>query len=164
MPEFDDYDNLFNYIDEKVEKALPNLGDLFRAQLDQYVMEFYRMYTPSLYVRTYDLINSITVSPVYKNGDLTSVDVYFDENLIHPKISTFFVPKGLQRFNHHIDLQGNPVSDIMPFIANDGWKMPRGGKRPGGKFLLKIDRFALNNSNWLDYFKGLLRNQGLDVE
>lgn len=166
MLEFENYDKLFKHIDNNVEKQLPKIADLIKATLEKYVIDFYHSYTPLFYKRTWDLLNSISVSAISKNNDLSEIQVFFDINLIHPKISTFWLPTSLEskRVHHHIDQNMNPSNDIIPFITNDGWKLPNGNKRQGGKFLKSIDSFCNNKSNWIPYLQRLLEQAGLEID
>lgn len=164
MKEFDNYDDLFNYLDKQLDNSLEDLAEIFKEVLYKFVKEkFYDVYTPVLYKRTWEVLNSITVSKKHKENNLTTVDVFFDINKIQSHPSSFYVPENLPRLHHHMDMNGNPTNDIIVFLLNDGWKMYNGQKRQGGKFLQAIDDWSRNKNNWINELNQLLKNKGIIV-
>lgn len=167
MKEFDDYDKLFDYLDEAVDDSLEDLAELFRQTLYKFVNEnFYGAYEPQLYQRTWDVLNSISVSKKYKEDGMLTVDVFFDISKIHARVSTFYVPENLPRYNHHIDRNGNPVNDIIVFILNEGYHYGKNNNkfRQGGRFLEAMENWSKNKKNWLWKLKILLNSKGIEIE
>lgn len=165
MKEFDNYDDLFDFLDESLDNSLEDLAKVFKETLYNFVKEkFYDIYDPKYYERTWEVLNSITISPKYKEGNMTTVDVFFDINKIHPRISTFSLPKGMRRLNHHLGFNGNPANDIIIFLLNEGWRIPNGQKRQGGKFLQAMRLWAENKNNWINELRELLKLKGVDID
>ena len=167
MREFDDYNDLFNYLDESINNSLDELAELFKQTLFTFVKEnFYDVYEPELYKRTWEVLNSISLSQKYQEGGMTTIDIFFDTSKIHPKLSTFPIPKGMRRYHHHIDISGNPTNDIIVYILNDGYRFGQSNSkiRKSGKFLQAIDKWSKNKHNWLWKLKEILNTKGIDIE
>ena len=120
---------------ESVKNALKQAADLLEESIQIYIDDFYLSYFPSTYVRTYNFENSLRITPVTSNGIISSIAVYFDEDLAT-----------------HPSLWGGE-DGYLPFLLNDGWqwkddttKIYRLSNYDGFHFLEKgIDLFNSKN-------------------
>jgi len=86
---FSDFNSLMKHLENNILLDIQKIGEEVKNVLRNNVrVLFYERngmnWTPENYTRTYELIDSITVSPVNKIGNKYKLSVYFDDNKIHP--------------------------------------------------------------------------------
>lgn len=77
---------MINDIKKQVNKALAD--DVARRVYDivqSYLLEnIYNSYSPKTYTRTYELLRSLQVSPVFSNGSFSSIKIFIPEKQLSP--------------------------------------------------------------------------------
>lgn len=115
MPSFSDFDSLFNYIGKNIKQPLQQIAQEIEQEMKDYIMREKYNWTTEDYVRTYDYINSITISPILNSRHGVDVEIYFDSNKITPSNA----PQG-STWNRHKDIYGNSVNEQIPFWIEEG--------------------------------------------
>lgn len=70
-----------------VKKALREVARLLEKIMHRKLQDYYASYTPIVYERTYNLMNSLRISPIEQIGSFLTINVYFDrEAATHPSI------------------------------------------------------------------------------
>ena len=111
MPTFKNLDKYFKYIKKISKNILDEIAEETRQELYNTVnKKLYDSYTPMLYARTYELLNSISKTEVKEssNGEYYVV-IFYDTDKIFPQIRS---PK--EGFNAHATSEGIDISDQIP--------------------------------------------------
>lgn len=115
IPDFKSLDSLFNYINKNIKSVIPQLAQQIEETIKQYILERQYSWTPSDYSRTYQYINSLTISKIQESSDGIAVELYFDTSKITP------MPHDDDRtWNKHMDMYGNPVNEFIPLWLEEG--------------------------------------------
>jgi hypothetical protein len=70
-----------------VRKALREAASLLEKIMHDKLQEYYNSYSPVIYERTYNLLNSLRISPIEQSGNMLMISVYFDrDSATHPSI------------------------------------------------------------------------------
>lgn len=102
MKTFNNLNKLFSHINKQIEKSMTGVGEEARKILSDYMeREWYNSYSPSNYERSWELLNSISVSSPKKISNTWQVEIYFDTTKIHP----YSTPDG--EWNKHMSLNGD---------------------------------------------------------
>lgn len=164
MPDFDNYSDLFSYIDNQVNQAIVEISATFyKVMRDFVITQFYDVYNPEFYERTYDVYNSITLDVNYNAFGGYYVDIFFDPDKIHPRPSTYSLPYGMPRYNHHMTMDGEITSYEIVNILNEGYSFGKGKTREAGRFLEATRDYLLEKRNWLPQFRRILKEKGLEA-
>lgn len=85
MPLFSSFSQLKQAIEKQTEKALQDdVSRVIKEGLQTHVLDnIYNASSPKNYERTYELLRSIEVANVKKNGNVFEVQVYFNPNFTH---------------------------------------------------------------------------------
>lgn len=85
MPLFSSFSQLKQAVEKQAEKALQDdVSRVIREGLQTHVLDnIYNASSPNDYERTYELLRSIEVGEVKRNGDVFEVQVYFNPNFTH---------------------------------------------------------------------------------
>ncbi len=103
MPDFRNVSDLAKYIsgssqvlsEGSIESALVDAAQLLEKILKEEINNYYSSYSPSVYVRTHDWINSIRVSKPTISGMTMSISIYFDDSMAyHPSVISEKYPDG----------------------------------------------------------------------
>jgi hypothetical protein len=113
MPTFNNLDSLFNFVKKNTKAVLPQLTQQIEETIKKYIMERQYKWQPDDYFRTYDYINSLTVSKIEERGEVYHVELYFDTDKIIPN-----TVKG--NWNQHEDFWGNPTNEDIPLWLEEG--------------------------------------------
>lgn len=83
MPTFKNMRDINLYLDKQIKIAIDRVADTMQSELLHSIEEeFYSVYTPAIYKRTYQFLNSSTRSHVKRIGNEFFIEVYVDyENL-----------------------------------------------------------------------------------
>lgn len=69
-----------NYLDEVCEKAIENVAKIVRDKLEEFILEdFYNMYSPLFYTRSYMFLKS----PKYNLLNKNTAEVFIDTDVMH---------------------------------------------------------------------------------
>ena len=84
-----DFNQMQRYIEAQAKEALRITGMEIEAIIKKYIKTiWYDAYTPKAYTRTYDYLNSLTVSPVKTIGvGQYEINIYFDTSKIRQRPS-----------------------------------------------------------------------------
>ena len=113
-----DLERMLKYIEKHMKFALEDVAKMVEEEIKDYVMRnLYNIDSPTAYTRTYDYINSLTVSKVKQNADGGyTVEIFFDTDKIMPQ-----PPDGEGRWSRHSSItsyngggSGDDVSDMIP--------------------------------------------------
>ena len=111
---FQNLSSYFNYVDKILEKCMKEVGVQLKNEMANYIFEkVYRERTPEEYVRTFQILDSITYNLDGSNGTY-KVKVGYDTDLIKPEYNEDSF------FNSHMSLSGEDVSDITPYFIEKG--------------------------------------------
>ncbi|KAA9007390.1 hypothetical protein F4V43_02565 [Paenibacillus spiritus] len=73
--------------DKEVRRSLNEAAQLLEKLLYEQLQAYYDSYTPTVYERTYGLLNSLRISPITQVGNELQINVYFDRSMAtHPSI------------------------------------------------------------------------------
>lgn len=127
-----------------LEQQLQYEADRFLKILQEEINNWYDSYSPVVYIRSYDMLNSIYVEDLVQvsvSGDKLQIKINYDNSAFHQSL-----------------WDSSNINSIL--LMNDGYKVSKGwhknienfGYRDGGQFLEK----AVNRFNEDNYF-------GIDV-
>jgi hypothetical protein len=123
MPQFRNLNDLQKYMESMVVSSLQKIGlevkDYLRVTL---LNDWYKSYMPSHYDTTNMLIDSLTVSPVKKNGNAFEVEIYFNEHLITPVSSNEvgMFPSHMNITDGDSEYQGMSYGELLPIWIEEG--------------------------------------------
>lgn len=124
MPNFSvndlrDLTRVFKYIEKSVKISISEVMQKIKDILKDYILaHWYNRagFSPSNYTRTYDYINSISISKVQVNGNgEVSASIYFDTDKIRP-----LPPAFPGEWGQHSGLSGQDVSAAIPYYIEYG--------------------------------------------
>jgi hypothetical protein len=116
---FRDLNSLYKHLENSILLDVQKIGEEVKNVLRNNVrVLFYERngmnWTPEDYTRTYELIDSISVSPIKKIGNKYEVSVYFDDEKIHPyKVAGEWSA-------HESVVTGENISQNLPFYMEYG--------------------------------------------
>jgi len=166
VKKFDNWNDLFKHLEQTVELNLPTVAQKIANILKMYVREnWYDKYEPLYYERTMDVLNSITVDKIKKNGNILEVEIYFDKNKIEQKESTFPLPEGYIRFHHHMSIDGSTTYGNMSIAEWVVYWMNYGQHSPlysydGVHFIEKTIEWTERDKYHIKKLKELLEQNG----
>ena len=79
---FNNFKDLFTAIRTDTEQALNHTADLTKELIDSFINQWYNDYTPTVYERTYQLLNAVIRTDVQKSGNKMNVTIYLDKSLL----------------------------------------------------------------------------------
>ena len=79
---FNNFKDLFKSIKSDTEQALNHTTDLTKELIDSFINQWYNDYTPTVYERTYQLLNAVIRTDVQKSGNKMNVTIYLDKCLL----------------------------------------------------------------------------------
>lgn len=107
---------------QKIALSVEEIGKQIKEMLRKNVQELWyeRSYTPTHYTRTFELIDSITVTEAKRVPDGYQVVIYFDTDKIHP-----YPPAKPREWPRHQSVtDGADVSFYIPWWVEFGQKSP----------------------------------------
>ena len=111
---FKSIEDYFDYINKILEECVKEIGVQMKTELQDYLFEnWYKKYTPSEYIRSFNLLDSVKYSLIKQNGKII-VKVYYDENSIIPEYMED------SYWNRHMSLSGEDVSNDVPYYIEYG--------------------------------------------
>lgn len=94
MPTFSNLKDLEKYVNNQnnssklniltsgqLMKVLEREGERLKGYLEEEVQNYYNSYSPTVYTRTYNFLNSVRITPVFQEGNNLTVKIYFDEGM-----------------------------------------------------------------------------------
>ncbi len=158
MPSFGSTQDLQKHIQQiTLTKIKSYLMNIVANVLKDYVNELvYEANDPSDYERTYELLNSITISDFKKVGNTYKIKVFFDND----KINTYITNDG--EWNKHADIYGNSVADELPYYLEYGTNGSLHDKKPA-RFTQKTYEYFINTNRHIIELKNRLKQQGIIV-
>ena len=124
---FKNWSQLERFLEREIEINLQKIGTEIASVLRNYVyLNWYADHTPKYYERTMEVLNSISVKPVKKNGNKYEVEIFFDKNKISMVESNYYVPSHLKRFHHHMSVDysksynGQTIAEWVVYWMNYG--------------------------------------------
>ena len=123
--DFSDLDSLYRHLEKIVKVSVQQVALEIEKIIKDYIKKnLYDTYTPTHYVRTYDYINSLTVSKVVQEGNVFSCMLYFDSNKIIPRETE----KGL--WNQHMTQDGRPTNEFIAEWIESGGSGSKYARKP----------------------------------
>lgn len=115
MPTFNNLKSLENYLMKNNKDVLKLIGLQIEKEMKDFIMrELYQKYNPSDYSRTYEYINSLTVSQVYENKDGYEIEIFFDSDKINAReVSDRY-------WNQHMSVDGSDFAEFLPYAIEYG--------------------------------------------
>lgn len=113
MPTFSNLDEYFKHKRKIVKDILEEIAEEVRQELHDTVWKkLYLSYTPKVYQRTYELLDSISKTEVKENSNGEYyVEIYYDTDKIFPHVYTDGRP------NAHATSKGVDISDQIPYMV-----------------------------------------------
>jgi hypothetical protein len=159
---FDNYNLLVKYLENNILLDMQKIGEEVKNVLRNNVrVLFYERngmnWTPEDYTRTYELIDSLTVTPVKKIGNKYEVSVYFDDSKINPyKVAGEWSA-------HESVVTGADISQNLPFYMEYGNQSPLYSYKPTSP-PVETTIQELKDDNYIkERLKELLEMQGYKV-
>ncbi len=123
MPTFNSIEALMKHLENNIVLNLQKIGEEVKSYLRTTLLnDWYKSYMPTHYDRTNMLIESITCTPVKKNGNSFEVEIYFDENKITPveaKTVGFF-PSHMNITDGSSEWNGMSYGELLPIWIEEG--------------------------------------------
>jgi hypothetical protein len=106
------------HIQPDVKAAMKQIGEEIKKILYEYIeINWYAAYHPMNYVRTYEVLEALTVRDVEQSGDTTTVEIYFDDSKIHAE-------RRPGEWNAHMSVTGLSATDVIVGWVNAGQSSP----------------------------------------
>ena len=137
IPSFNNYDDLFKYIEKSVHESLIPTADVVLNMVKKFIWEnMYEAYSPdqNSYRRTYEFINSLSI----KLKDNNTIEIYYDLKKIHASEA----PEGTDWDRHMSQLSGQDMSMMTPIFIERGTTGSLWDRSPLGAM-----QSVLNNEN-----------------
>lgn len=111
-----DVEKHFNKMREKeLEKIIESEAIKLKDFIQKEILNYYKSYQPSVYIRTYKFAKSIRVEKAKRAGDEIYVRIYFDQSLA----------------NHASLVRGSKgETGFVPNLINTGWQWHNGQDTP----------------------------------
>jgi len=152
MPVFDNLSSTGKYIEKAIIASLEHeVSSLVEDTLRKYLYERLYSYSPKVYERTYELMNSITRSKAIKTANGYEIEVYFDTDKIHGNSLT----------GQHYEY-GKDISEYIPWMAEDGVIQPLTSNHRGGFVEATIEELGSIGTH-IDALRKALRNKGVNA-
>jgi hypothetical protein len=165
LPDFKSIKELNKYIEKKyIEEFIKKIGkEVYEILYHEVQTEWYQrngvIWTPSDYERSMQLLQSVTCSPVFKNGSEYSVKIYYDTDKIQPMYGTDDKP-----WTRHMSVVDySDVSEAIPYYieyGNNSSIYEYQGVHPVKNVLEQLDE----DKHLLTRFKELFELKGIKVE
>lgn len=89
MPTFNSVAELESYVIQRMKPAVQAVQDKVHKIIQNYLYAFYGEYDPNVYVRTWQVFDSLVKTAVVRKGNGWEGEVYFDLGALnHPTVST----------------------------------------------------------------------------
>ena len=153
MQWFTDLNGVLQYLNKVVVDGVQHdisqrIYDIIRSYL---LKNLYNRYQPQAYIRTYELLNSLTIGDVVRNGLQIYANVYFDVDKIYPHRVHGSI------WNQHMSIKGEDVSAFIPEWMEYGhrglWTWE------GGHFI--DDARNEIEMKYIDWIKQILSKEGI---
>lgn len=120
MPSFSNIHDLMKHVKKVTRYPMEQVAYKVEEILKDYIMrEWYSRMEPLDYSRTYEFINSLTISPTKEISDGWNIEIYFDPSKIHA------MPADEDRsWNKHMSVSGEDVSENIMFYIEYGNNSP----------------------------------------
>jgi hypothetical protein len=115
--------SLFKFLENDIEKGLREVAIVISGKLQDFLQKnWYNAHTPQSYERTYQLINSVSISDVEDNGNAFEVKVFFDSNKMNPipAPSADMFPSYTNVTNGDTYWNGVSLSILVPYFVEQG--------------------------------------------
>ena len=126
-----------------IEKQLKVEADRFLKILQEEIDSWYFLYTPTIYNRTYNMRDSISVDDVvkvYPSKNQLIIDIVYSDDAFHKSLWSDNIINSIELMNEGYKVKSGWHKDIANF-----------GYREGGHFIEKaIARFNKNNPLGID--------------
>jgi len=159
MSDFRDYKSLFKYINQNIKLSLDQVAQQVQQMVKDFIIqELYQNYKPTEYDRTYEFLNSVSVSKVEEiTKGKYMVQIYFDTSLIHPYITSSF-------WNAHASVTGHNMSSFIPLFLEEGTDFPSLYPREGIHSMETIREDLDRSKKYMGMIKEFLEKKGFKVE
>ena len=156
MKTFKTIDAALKYIELQIPINLEKIGEELRDVLRNNVrlLWYGRGYTPTHYTRTYELIDSLSVTKAKKVGNAWEVMIYFDTDKIHP-----YPAENGEWSKHQSITNGQNVAEWIPYWTNFGQDSPL-FSYDGVGFLEETLRWESDDKYVRNRMKELLEDKG----
>lgn len=112
---FNNIKHLNNYILRHNKHVIYEVAKAIENDMKEFIVkELYQKYTPKEYARTYDYINSLTLSRVKEIDGGHEIEIYFDPDKIRANYVTD------RRWNQHMSVDGFDFSEDLPYAIEYG--------------------------------------------
>jgi hypothetical protein len=122
MATFNNVKDLLRFIETQLPINLEKICNEIKGVLkNELLNHWYNTYMPSSYHRTYQLIESITVSKAIKVGNVWQANIYFDEDKIEPIESNFgLFPSHMNITDGASEYGGKTYGELLPMWIEEG--------------------------------------------
>lgn len=159
------YSELERVLQQVAEDALNKVTIKVEKMIKKYVMDkLYNSYTPTDYIRSYDYLESLTVTKVTKNslGELET-KIFFDPNKIHSRETEGSYWNQHMSINGDTTWEGKPISEWIPVFIEYGTKgslWDRKGIHVVDNIMKELDR----DGKYKKFMASELKRMGLDAK
>jgi len=122
--------------------------------MDNLKKYWYDVYSPAIYPRTYQTLESIVSSNVNKNGDSIYVEIYYDIS----KIKTFEYND-----NRGITYEGHKNPASMPYIVEDAKNFTTGHDEPSYAMTRTI-KWMKTKNEFENSIRQEFKRRGVDIQ
>lgn len=68
-------------LDKYAAYAVDKMSDEVKKKIEEFIKYYYQEYTPEIYQRTWEFLNSVTKTEVYKKGNAWCAEIYIDTSI-----------------------------------------------------------------------------------
>lgn len=126
---FKNFKDMFKYIEKNVVDVMDDVGEEVKKIIEKYIMEnVYKNYSPTHYSRTFEYLDSLSISDIQKEKNGYSITLFFDTDKIHP-----YYPDKPGNWSSHMSITsvaqsprskgyggGNDKSEMIPYWIEFG--------------------------------------------
>jgi len=163
------WDQLTRAIEKEVFYGLKIVGNDIKSIIADYVKKkVYSAYSPTMYDRTGDLLNSLDVSEVKKVGSGYEVTVFFNTDFIRSNIvdggwNQHMNAKGKDDEDINATWKGIPVNELIPVFIEEGVENSL-WDRDGIESMKYVQEMLAKTDRHLKVLSRVLRMRGFNVK
>ncbi len=161
---FKDLNEYYKYLEFKTIAVLEEIGNETLDELKLKLKSRLYDFAPKMYIRTGELMESLTCTKVFKDNGFLCIKIFYDTD----KIISYSSLSNLQGewtygsvWGQHTDIYGNDVSNYIPLWIEEGTSANNGNFFPRKGVNSISEEVEWLRNNFTKLFKEKLKKRGI---
>lgn len=133
---------LQNAMDKYAAYVTDKMANEVKTKIEEFIKYYYKEYSPELYTRVWNFLNSVTRTDVYKKGNDWCAEVYIDTSIT---------------YKNNWTMEGTAIQ------ANKGWHGWYHAVQVGDSHFWDDAMEEIHSPEFINKFAGFLKSKGLKV-